>query len=192
MTPPKILVFAASTRKGSVNRRLAELAARRLHQHGATVDLLDLGGFVPLPLYDGDHEAEHGVPMQAVALHETLCNHDGVFIASPEYNSGPPPLLVNAFDWVSRVAEHGGMAAAFGRPKFALGAASPGALGGYRGLSQLRQWLELGFGAQVLPAMVTVPFAHEAFYAEGELRDTRAAAMLDKVVAQLVASARGA
>lgn len=190
MPPPRILVFAASVRSGSLNRRLAGLATRRLRQQGATVELLDLADF-PLPLYDGDHEAAHGVPAHAAALHEALRSHNGVFIATPEYNSGPPPLLVNAFDWVSRVADHGGAAAAFGRQRFALGAASPGALGGYRCLSQLRLWLELGLGAHVLPGMVSVPFAHEAFDAEGDLRETRTAALLDGLMARLLASVQG-
>lgn len=191
MPKPKLLVFSASTRQGSLNGRLADLAERRLSEYGAAVTRLDLGQH-PLPIYDGDLEATQGVPVNAVMLHEALRSHDGVFIASPEYNSGPPPLLVNTFDWVSRVTSNGGIAAAFGQPKFALGAASPGALGGYRCLSQLRQWLELGFGAQVLPAMISVPAAHEAFDANGNLRSPRAAEMLDRLAERLVSMAGGA
>lgn len=187
MPTNRVLVFAASIRNGSLNQRLAGLVAHRLQQQGAVVELLDLADF-PLPLYDGDQEAAHGVPANAAALHEALRSHDGVFIATPEYNSGPPPLLVNAFSWVSRITDNGGMAAAFARQRFALGAASPGALGGYRCLSQLRLWLELGFGAHVLPAMVSVPFAHEAFDSEGDLREARTSSMLDRLTTQLLAS----
>lgn len=101
-----------------------------------------------------------------------------------------PPLLVNLLAWISRVTVNGGMAAAF-RPVFAIGSASPGGFGGYRGLVALRQVLELQFMARVLPAMVAVPAAHQAFDEAGELRDERASGFLDLIAAQLVAAASG-
>ena len=189
MTSPRILVFSASTRRESLNSKLISVAAERLRFHGADVSLLDFARF-PMPIYDGDVESSEGVPQEAAALHEALRSHHGVFIASPEYNSGPPPVLVNAFTWVSRYAAEGGIAAAFRRPVFALGAASPGAFGGYRGLSQLRQWLELGFGACVLPSMVSVPAAHEAFDGNGALLNPRSASALDQVILDLLQSVR--
>ena len=153
-TTASILVISGSARTGSHNGRLAALAAARLQAQGASVSRLDIAALA-LPLYHGDIEAGEGAPLGALALHEALRSHDGVFIASPEYNGSMPPLLVNALAWTSRVRDHGGQAAAFGKPVYALGAASPGALGGYRGSMALRQLLELGLFARVLPAVVT-------------------------------------
>ena len=185
---PTILVLAGSTRTGSLNRRLAELAAARIGAAGGSVSSLDLRDY-PLPLYDGDLEAASGVPEAAQRLHERLRTSDGVFIASPEYNANVTPLLLNMVAWVSRVSDHGGMAAAFGRPVYAIGAASPGGFGGYRGLMALRNSLELQLKARVLPGMVSVASAHQAFDDTGELKDARTRGMLDKLAAQLVEAA---
>lgn len=186
---PRILVFSASLRTGSLNQQLATLAGQRLQALGASVTELNLAGH-PLPIYNGNIEAGGVIPAEAQALHECLRNHDGVFIASPEYNSAIPPLLVNLLDWVSRVTAHGGMAAAFAKPVFALGSASPGGFGGYRGLVALRQMLELGLAARVLPSMICISQAHEAFDGAGELAHPRNRDMLDHLLANLVAAAR--
>lgn len=182
---PRILVFAASTRKGSFNRRLCEVVARRLKQRGTEVTQLDLSDY-PLPMYDADLEAEAGIPKAATALHEQLRGHHGVVIASPEYNANASPLLLNILAWVSRVTDHGGMASAFGKPVYALCSASPGGFGGYRGLMALRTSLELQMQARVLPLMVPVPMATEAFDASGELANPRSAGMLNQLLDQLV------
>jgi len=188
VSAPKILVFAGSLRTGSLNRRLAGLAAAHLEAQGAAVTRLDLADH-PLPLYDANLEGAEGVPAGGQVLHELFRTHHGVFIASPEYNANIPPLLVNVLAWVSRVSDHGGMAAAFGRPVFALGSASPGAFGGYRGLMVLRQMLTLQLMARVLPPMASVAAAHEAFDEAGGLRNPRSNQMLTRVVAQLVEAA---
>ena len=184
----RILVFAGSVRAGSHNQRLADLAARFLDECGASVTRLSLRDH-PLPIYDGDDEAAHGLPENACRLHELFRTHQGVFIASPEYNAGVTPLLKNAIDWVSRVRDKGGIAAAFGRPVFAIGAASPGGLGGYRGLLMLRQSLALGLGATVLPAMASVGNANEAFDHAGGLKNARAADSLKALTERLAREA---
>ncbi len=138
-----------------------------------------------LPLYDGDLELQHGIPDTALRLHEALRTHQGVFIASPENNANVSALLINAIAWVSRVQENGGIQAAFGGPAYALGSASPGAFGGYRGLMALRNTLELGVGAHVLPAMVSVGMANQAFNEQGELIPPMARQMLERLVSQL-------
>jgi len=185
MTTPRFLVFAASTREGSFNKRLADFISRKLTHNGAQVTPLDLRDY-PLPLYDGDLEARSGVPVEGERLHALFCGHDGIFIASPEYNANVTPLLANVLAWISRVTEHGGMAAAFGHPVFALGSASPGGFGGYRGLMALRQSLELQLGARVLPTMVSIGAAHEAFDNAGELSADSSRRMADRVIRQLL------
>src|ERR1700760_3817988 len=99
MSIPKVLVFAGSIRPGSFNARLAALAAKEIARADADVTRISLQDF-PLPLYDGDHETRAGPPENAVKLKRMFCAHQGVFIASPEYNASLTPLLKNAIDWV--------------------------------------------------------------------------------------------
>jgi chromate reductase, NAD(P)H dehydrogenase (quinone) len=187
---PKILVFSGSIRSGSYNSRLAALAAKELTRADADVMLISLEDY-PLPLYDADSEAADGYPPNAVNLKRLFGLHHGVFIASPEYNASITPLLKNAIDWVSRVREgREPPLAAFRNRVFALGAASPGAYGGMRSLMALRQVLELGCGALVLPEQVSVREAAEAFDEMDSLRDERTARMLRTVAERLTVAAR--
>ena len=185
MTKPSILVFAGSLRAGSFNRGLADLAARRLEEHGARVTRLDLADY-QLPMYQADLETDQGIPAATLKFHEQLRTHQGVFIASPEYNANVSPLMTNVLAWLSRVTEHGGMVAAFGKPVYAVSSASIGPFGGYRGLMALRTTLELGLQARVLPLMVPVGMAAEAFDASGELLNPRSRGMLNQLTLQLV------
>lgn len=188
MADPRILIFPASLRTGSFNQKLATLAARRLAQMGAEVESLSLRDY-PMAIYDGDKEARGGPPDKAVALQALFAARDGIFIASPEYNSSYPALLKNTLDWITRVRGNGGMAAAFGRPVFALGAASNSPRGGYRCLMQLRQMMELGLGASVVPPMIAIPGAATGFTDEGELVDAALSTQLDAVLRRLVTEA---
>ncbi|MDJ1158912.1 NAD(P)H-dependent oxidoreductase [Chelatococcus sp. SYSU_G07232] len=193
MALPRILVFSGSVRSGSLNGKLAALAARRLREAGGEVREVSLKNY-PLPIYDGDDEARDGVPANARALHGLFASHAGIFIASPEYNAGVAPIVKNTIDWVSRVKDGGGAAAAFARPVFGIGAASPGGFGGYRGLTALRHSLVLGLSALVLPEMVSVGAAQDAFDEAGELKNERSAGLLATLAKRLVeeASRRGA
>ncbi|MFB4204988.1 hypothetical protein KBTX_01527 [wastewater metagenome] len=188
MTTPRILAFAASTRTGSFNARLLDAAVRHLRDAGAEVTDISLADY-DMPIYNGDIEADDGVPEAAGRLHERFRTHDGIFIASPEYNANATPLLVNSLAWLSRVQENGGAGAAFGQPVFALGSASPGGFGGYRGLMALRHMLELQLGARVLPQMVSVAGAHEGFDSDGEIVAEFPRKMLKAVVDSLVKTA---
>ena len=66
-----VLVFAASLRADSLNRKLAALAARVAAQNGATVDLASMRDF-DVPLYDGDLEKAAGIPKGAEELKRRL------------------------------------------------------------------------------------------------------------------------
>ena len=124
MSVPKILVFAGSIRTGSFNGRLAALAAKELALAGAEVTRISLEDY-PMPIYDGDDETKSGVPANARNLKAMLAAHQGVFIASPEYNASVTPLLKNTIDWISRVRERGEPPlAVFKQRVFALGGAS--------------------------------------------------------------------
>jgi chromate reductase, NAD(P)H dehydrogenase (quinone) len=191
MAAPKILVFAGSIRTGSYNARLAALAAKELTLADAEVTLISLADF-PMPLYDGNAEAASGPPENAFKLKRLIGLQQGVFIASPEYNASITPLLKNTLDWISRVREGKEPAlAAYKNRAFALGAASNGTYGGMRSLMALRQVLELGCGALVIPEQIAVREAANAFDETDNLKDERAAGLLKNTVARLVDMARG-
>jgi len=190
MRSPKILVFAGSIRTASFNVRLAALAAKELALLNVDVTRISLLDY-PLPLYHGDLETEQGPPTNAVRLKRMFALHHGVFIASPEYNASITPLLKNTLDWVSRVREASDPPLSAYRERiFALGAASNGTYGGYRSLMALRQVLELGCGAMVVPEQVAVAEAASAFDAMDNLREERHAQKLRSVLGQLVEYAR--
>ncbi len=103
---PRLLVMSGSARTGSLNRALAELAAHKARALGAettSVDLRDLA----LPVFDADLLQAHGMPQGALQLRDWMAQHDGVLLASPEYNALPTPLFINAFDWLSVVQADG-------------------------------------------------------------------------------------
>jgi NAD(P)H-dependent FMN reductase len=190
MPAPKILVIPGSLRTGSHNVRLAALVVKELALAEADVTRISLADY-PLPLYDSDVEAKSGAPQNAVQLKRMLAAHRGVFIVTPEYNASVPPLVKNTIDWISRVRERGeAPLAAFKGRAFALGAASPGGFGGMRSLLALRQVLEIGCGALVIPEQVTVPRAEAAFDDMDNLRDEQAAAALRTAVAALIEAAQ--
>jgi chromate reductase, NAD(P)H dehydrogenase (quinone) len=190
MPIPKILVFAGSIRTGSFNARLAAIAAKEIARAEAEVTRISLLDF-PLPLYDGDHEARSGAPENAVKLKRMFCAHQGIFIASPEYNASITPLLKNTIDWISRVRENKEPPlSAYRNRVFALGAASNGTYGGMRSIMALRQSLELGCGALVIPEQIAVREASHAFDENDELKDERSAALLRTLARRLVELAR--
>ncbi|MGA3309801.1 MAG: NAD(P)H-dependent oxidoreductase [Xanthobacteraceae bacterium] len=186
MPAPKILVMAGSLRSGSHNARLAALAAKELALAEADVTRISLADY-PLPLFDADFAADAGLPRNAVQLKHMFAAHQGVFIASPEYSASVTPLLKNAIDWISRVRERGEPTyAAFKGRVFAIGSASPGSAGGLRSLMALRQILELGCGALVLPEQVTVARPDQAFDEMDNLKDENLAAALKALARRLV------
>jgi NAD(P)H-dependent FMN reductase len=190
MPSPKILIIPGSTRTGSLNVRLAALAAKELTLIDVEANRISLEDY-PLPLYDADTEANSGAHPNAVKLKQMIDAHHGVFIATPEYNGSVPPALKNAIDWVSQVRERNELAyAAFRDRVFALGAASPETHGGLRGLMALRQILELGCGAMVLPEQVAIPQADQAFDERDNLIQPGLANQLRAQLARLVEVSR--
>jgi NAD(P)H-dependent FMN reductase len=143
--------------------------------------VLDLRA-LSLPLYDGDLEAAQGVPAGAEELRSAIAAHDALVIVTPEYNGFPTPLVINAFDWLSRLKE--GLATTANKPA-ALLSSSPGALGGLRSMNYLRQYLQMAFQMLVVPQQQAVSRANEAFAADGTLADPKAAATLAGVIQAL-------
>ena len=174
MSQPKILAFAGSTRAGSFNKQLVALAANAARAAGAEVTVVDLRELA-LPLFDQDLEDASGLPEGAKKFKALLRASDGFLIASPEYNSSVTAALKNAIDWASRAeSDDEPPLVAYKGKVAALCSASPGALGGLRGLVHLRAILG-NIGVIVLPDQVCISTAHEAFDEAGKLKDERKA-----------------
>ena len=154
----KILAFAGSTRAGSFNKKLVQIAVAGARAAGAEVTYLDLRE-LPMPLYDGDLEAAEGLPANAQKFKELLLAHQGLLISAPEYNSGISGVLKNAIDWASRSAPAEAPLACFVNKVAALMSASPGALGGLRSLVHVRSILG-NIHVLVLPDQIAIPRAH--------------------------------
>ncbi len=186
----RLLFFAGSARAGSHNKRLADLAHRIALANGVEGVFVDLEDY-PMPIYHGDIEAEQGPPEEARKFKALLGEYHGVFIASPEYNASIAPLLKNTLDWVTRVRAKGETGLEVFRSRvFAISGASPGYYGGMRSLLQLRDILAGGLGATVIPQQIALPRAHEAFDADGTLKDDRHRELLKSVVEALAVAAR--
>jgi chromate reductase, NAD(P)H dehydrogenase (quinone) len=176
---PKILAFAGSTRTESYNKKLIKIAANAAQAMGAEVTLIDLRD-LPMPIYDGDLEAEQGIPSNARKFKDYLLSHHGVLISSPEYNSSISGVLKNAIDWASRPVMGEAPLACFTEKFAGLMSASPGVLGGLRGLVTVRSILG-NIGTHVIPHQVAVSKAHEAFNPDGSLKDPKQHASIEKI-----------
>jgi len=165
--PTRILAFAGSSRRESLNRGFLAFGVEAARELGCEVTLLDLNEYV-LPLYNGDLEDRDGLPENAAKLIGLIAGHGGLLIASPEYNSMITPLLKNTLDWCSR-----GDTDPFGGRAAAVMSASPGPFGGVRSLVQAQQLL-LKLGCRVVPGQCALIHADKAFDAQGRLADERA------------------
>lgn len=189
MPGPKILVFAGSLRADSWNHKLALAASKGAELAGASLTVLrlrDLG----LPLYDQDLEDAQGLPEGAVRLKDLLKAHHGLIVGCPEYNSSISAALKNAIDWASRPRQGEAPLECFDGKVAGLVSASPGALGGIRGLPTVRHVLS-GIRCIVLPEQYALGVAHEAFDARGHLKDDKQRQMA-QAVGRRVAEVAGA
>jgi chromate reductase, NAD(P)H dehydrogenase (quinone) len=190
-TPTPLLVFAGSTRAQSFNRRLAAVAATVGREAGAAVTHLELADF-DLPLYNADLEAQ-GTPRDVLRLKEICFAHPAWVLVSPEYNGSYTGLMKNTLDWISSPIRSDPHWASGNKP-FAgkvvgLLSASPGALGGVRGLAHLAPLL-MNLQCWVSPRQFALPKAGEAFTPEGDLVAEPAKENVRAVVNQVLWAAR--
>ena len=180
---PRILAFAGSTRTDSYNKRLVKIAAAGARTAGVEVTLIDLRDF-PLPIFDGDLEARDGLPANGRKLKDLFLAHHGLLISAPEYNSSITAVLKNTIDWVSRPVAGEAPLACFDGKAACLMSASPGALGGLRGLVHVRAILG-NIKVLVLPDQIAISKANEAFNPDGSLKDPKQQAAVEGLGAQL-------
>lgn len=183
-SPVKLVAFSGSSRKESFNTKLLAQAVAAARAAGAEVTVADLAAY-DMPIYDGDDEAASGLPAGAVEFKKLLRGSDGILIASPEYNSAYSALLKNAIDWASRSGKDEPPGSVFAGKYAGILSASPGALGGLRGLFALRELLQ-NLGVAVLPNMHAVGQAMTAFNDDGTLKDEKTAAGVAGVAGGLV------
>ncbi|MGL5832873.1 MAG: NADPH-dependent FMN reductase [Waterburya sp.] len=169
MSAIKILAFAGSGRKDSLNKKLVKIAAEGARATGAEVTYLDFRD-LPLPIYDQDLEQAEGLPNNVRKLKTLMKTHQGFLIACPEYNSSITPLLKNAIDWASRPEPGEPSLVCFKEKIAVLMSASPGGLGGLRGLVHVRSILG-NIGVLVLPDQKAIGNADRMFDEKGNLQD---------------------
>jgi chromate reductase len=180
---PKILCFAGSLRRDSFNKKLVKIAMAGGKEAGAEVTYLDLKE-IPLPVFDEDLEKESGVPENAIKLKQLMKSHQGFLISCPEYNSSITGALKNAIDWASTPVADEKPLECFTGKVVGLMAASPGALGGLRGLVTVRSILG-NIGVIVIPEQVAVPKAFEAFADDGSLKDKKQEEQVRNIAARV-------
>jgi len=169
---PKILAFAGSAREKSWNKKLVQVAVQGARQAGAKVTYIDLRDY-PMPLFDQDAEAKDGIPENAKKIKQMMIEHDGFLISCPEYNSSITPLLKNVIDWASRAeSKDEPPLAAYKDKVAAIMSASPGGLGGLRGLVHVRSILG-NIGVVVIPNQRAISGAFNAFDEKGNLKDEK-------------------
>jgi chromate reductase len=180
-----ILAFSGSSRRESQNQKLLDRAVVGACEAGAEVTRIRLLDY-ELPIYDGDWEAEHGVPSNAQILQELFGAHDGLLIATPEQNGGYTALLKNVLDWVSRPKEEKPFSLSYiANKSAALVSASAGHLGGI-GSQLALQFVLVKLGVHINPVSFALGAAQHAFDAQGCLKDPHVDTIVRDVGASLV------
>ena len=189
MTTPKIIAFAGSLRKESFNKRLSKIARQAAEDSGADVTWVDLADY-QMPLFCQDYETEQGLPDSVIAFKELLKGNDGFLIASPEYNGSLTGVMKNTIDWTSRRADGEPRMACWDGKIAGLLAASPGGLGGLRGLSHLRTILA-GIGTFVLPNHIAVGNSGTNLVDDVQVADEKLHQAVTNLGSELVRVVRG-
>jgi NAD(P)H-dependent FMN reductase len=184
----RIALLSGSLRKGSYNTKLVRFVADRIKGDGVEIDEISLAD-LDLPMMNEDLEKEQGHPKSVLDLKKRLIAADAVLYGSPEYNGSVTGPLKNAIDWASRPREDEKQLACFRGKVAGLLGASPGKLGGLRGIRDLRMILS-GIGTHVVPGDFALSNAHEAFDADGRLKDENTAKLAVAVGESVVRTAR--
>ena len=179
----KVLGLCGSLRMGSYNRLLLR-AAKELAPPGVAID--EYQGLREIPPYDDDVRVGEGYPPPVVELRRRIALADALLIAMPEYNFGPPGVLKNAIDWVSRPA----LDSPLRFKPVALMGASTGRMGTVRAQLALRQNLGYLESYVLLKPEVLVSGAAAAFDEDGRLNDETVRTLVGQLLAGLVVWAR--
>ncbi|KZY39875.1 MULTISPECIES: NADPH-dependent FMN reductase [unclassified Oleiphilus] len=163
-----LITFSGSLRSNSYNQKVAKQAQQIALELGYDAININLADY-PLPLFNEDIENTE-TPASLNDLRRIFSSPTSILIASPEYNGSFSAALKNTLDWLSRPdnSDSNVYQPPFNRFTVALTAASPGSLGGLRGLGQLREVMT-NLGSLVIPQQLAIGAAYEAFNEEGKL-----------------------
>ena len=175
-----LIGISGSTRRGSFNSALLRAAAAAMPAEAQ----LRIESIAEIPLYNGDAEAEQGIPPAVARLKDAIAAADGLLLVTPEYNNSLPGVAKNAIDWLSRPPTD--VRRVFrGRP-VAIAGASPGGFGTV--LSQ-NAWLPVfrTLGADLWSGgRLLVSRASGVFDASGVLTDSTVQDSLAKFLAGFI------
>jgi chromate reductase, NAD(P)H dehydrogenase (quinone) len=180
----KVIAFAGSTRKDSCNKKLIQESARIARQMGAAVTVIDLKDY-PIPFYDGDLEANQGMPENAKRIRKMIVESNAIIISTPEYNGSLSSVLKNTLDWVSRTEDGKPSREAFLGKKVAIMSCSPGNGGGARALEHLKGVVQ-DIGGLVVATNVALSSGYSAFNVQGQLEDGSKKQELTKEIQELL------
>lgn len=153
----KLLAFAGSNSKTSINRQLAAYAASLFKNY--EVEVLSVIDF-PVPLFSVDIEREIGSPPAVEQFIRKISESDFIVLSLAENNSSFNAGFKNLFDWVSRK----GKKVFAGKPMLLM-ATSDGKRGGGNVLEHAEKMLP-HYGADI-KAVFSLPLFYENFK-EGE------------------------
>jgi len=173
----KVLAFAASSSRKSINKHLVTYAAGLLGN--AQTEVLDLNDY-ELPLFSEDKEAELGQPPLAEAFLSKIGSADAVIISFAEHNGSYTAAYKNLFDWASRID-----AKVFQNKPMVLLATSPGPGGAASVLAAATKSAPF-FNGDV-KASLSIPSFYENFDLEsGIVKNVDISAQLNSAVQSLV------
>ena len=183
-----LLIFAGSARHGAFSKQFAAAATTLVAGEGGKPTLIDLADF-EVSLYNADIETTSGIPQPVIDFRRLVASHDGMMIATSEYNGFVTPLLLNMLYWASRPSPSDDFGLVFHVRPVRLMASTPGRLGGVQVVPRLRDVVaELGMVA--VPGFVTVPAAASTFTDQGRLVDRQTEDELVMLVRRLITAGR--
>lgn len=163
----RLIGISGSLRQGSFNSALLAAAARLLPPD-CTLSIATIRG---IPLYDGDVEAQQGIPGSVAALKDAVAAADGLLLVTPEYNNSIPGVFKNAIDWMSRPPQDADRVFA-GKPVALIGA-SPGAFGTILSQNAWQPVLRTLSAQLYTQGRLMVSRAATVFAADGTLTDEK-------------------
>ncbi len=170
MKKKKILAFAGSNSKKSINKEFVKFVSSKLDAYD--VEILDLNDY-QMPIFSEDIEAESGVPQEAIAFRNKMHESDAIIISLAEHNGYITTALKNILDWASRINR---MEIFAGKPMFLM-SVSTGRGAAKSALGAMKQLVEQRYQAEVLETFSLPSYRH--VFVENTLIDDLFRAELD-------------
>ena len=168
----KILAFAGSNSKNSINKQILNYTINQLNN--VEIDLVDLNDF-EMPIYSIDRQNETGFPKLAEDFYQKIQAADGLVISLAEHNGNFSVALKNILDWVSRID----MPYLSGK-KLLLLSTSPGGYGGGNVMELASKYFE-HFASGEIVASTTFPSFYDNFKEDEIVNEELKSNVLEKI-----------